>query len=616
MLNLNFQNGQAPALNARNMNAIVESINTLGYAVGGPNVASTVSAMTDTSKVYVYTGSETGYTAGNWYYYNGSAWVSGGVYQAAAVETDTTLTMPGVAADAKATGDAVADLKNAINETNELVGEITTTEYSNNRLNPDDITSGCYLGSNGELIPSATWNTTGFCFVENLGTIIGSVDNASGNRTTLSLNFLCTYDNNKNFIEQKYTSGNSTATLDSNVSYVRFSFGDAINPMLSGGTTLPAYVPYSKEVYVITDSTLTEPGIPADALATGNKLDNLGSRINDLEEAFTPTLIEIETAYTPRKLLYSNGSVHDFSSDNWLVSDYVDISAYDEIKIIATSGWTNSYYAFYDANNTFVSGKQASSSIVTTVEDIIQIASNIKYVRIQKFLDENTGESSDGIFRPGLSPLTQPKKWEGKKWVCLGDSLTEVNSRTTKHYHDYISEATGITVVNMGDSGSGYMNEQNLGTAFYQRAANVPTDADVYTIFGSGNDLSHTLGDPTDTGTTTICGCINQTIDVLIGRIPTIQLGIVAPTPWEPYQPDLNNTNLMAKYVQALKDICYIRSIPFLDLYHESNLRPWTAEGRAACYSKDNGGGTHPDEAGHKIIAPRFEGFLDTLLLD
>lgn len=49
-------------------------------AVGSPSVARTVAAMTDTSKVYVYSGSETGYTAGNWYYYNGSAWVSGGVY--------------------------------------------------------------------------------------------------------------------------------------------------------------------------------------------------------------------------------------------------------------------------------------------------------------------------------------------------------------------------------------------------------------------------------------------------------------------------------------------------------------------------------------------------------
>ena len=114
MLNLNFQNGTTPALNARNMNAIVESINALGYAVGGPNVANEASKMTNTSKVYVYTGSETGYTAGNWYYYNGSAWVSGGVYQATAVETDMTLTMPGEPADAKATGDAVANLKGIV----------------------------------------------------------------------------------------------------------------------------------------------------------------------------------------------------------------------------------------------------------------------------------------------------------------------------------------------------------------------------------------------------------------------------------------------------------------------------------------------------------------------
>jgi hypothetical protein len=101
----------------------------------------------------------------------------------------------------------------------------------------------------------------------------------------------------------------------------------------------------------------------------------------------------------------------------------------------------------------------------------------------------------------------------------------------------------------------------------------------------------------------------------LIGLKPTIQLGIVAPTPWEDYPPDLNDSNAMAQYVKALKEICYLRSIPFLDLYHESNLRPWTAEGRAACYSKDEGHGVHPDEEGHKIIAPRFEGFLDSLLL-
>lgn len=79
-------------------------------AVGAPLVANTVAKMEDTSKIYVYTGSETGYTAGNWYYYNGSAWTSGGVYNSAAFETDTTLSIDGAAADAKAVGDALNNL--------------------------------------------------------------------------------------------------------------------------------------------------------------------------------------------------------------------------------------------------------------------------------------------------------------------------------------------------------------------------------------------------------------------------------------------------------------------------------------------------------------------------
>ena len=47
---------------------------------GSPLVANTASAMTDTTKVYLYTGNETGYTFGDWYYYNGSAWTDGGAY--------------------------------------------------------------------------------------------------------------------------------------------------------------------------------------------------------------------------------------------------------------------------------------------------------------------------------------------------------------------------------------------------------------------------------------------------------------------------------------------------------------------------------------------------------
>ena len=80
-------------------------------AYGSPLTAPTKAQMTDHTRVYVYTGSEPNMVAGNWYLWNGSAWVSGGVYNAVAVQTDTTLSVAGKAADGKATGDAVASLK-------------------------------------------------------------------------------------------------------------------------------------------------------------------------------------------------------------------------------------------------------------------------------------------------------------------------------------------------------------------------------------------------------------------------------------------------------------------------------------------------------------------------
>ena len=51
---------------------------------GAPTPAATVSDMVDTSKIYLYTGSESGYTAGHWYYYSDGAWTDGGAYGEAA----------------------------------------------------------------------------------------------------------------------------------------------------------------------------------------------------------------------------------------------------------------------------------------------------------------------------------------------------------------------------------------------------------------------------------------------------------------------------------------------------------------------------------------------------
>ena len=108
--NLNrIENGIADSVNGVNVNAhdIAELRTQVGaLANGSPAPVATVAEMTDESAVYLYTGSETGYTAGNWYYYDGSAWTSGGTYGGAT--TSTTFNQHGVPADDFAVGEALA----------------------------------------------------------------------------------------------------------------------------------------------------------------------------------------------------------------------------------------------------------------------------------------------------------------------------------------------------------------------------------------------------------------------------------------------------------------------------------------------------------------------------
>ncbi len=88
-------NAAATAANtaAGNANTAAAEAKEISDFYGSPLVATTAAAMTKTNRVYVYAGTETGYTKGHWYYYNGTKWVDGGTYNSATVDgcivTDT-----------------------------------------------------------------------------------------------------------------------------------------------------------------------------------------------------------------------------------------------------------------------------------------------------------------------------------------------------------------------------------------------------------------------------------------------------------------------------------------------------------------------------------------------
>lgn len=338
--------------------------------------------------------------------------------------------------------------------------------------------------------------------------------------------------------------------------------------------------------------------------------------INKLKESvdnalFTEEPSELPYTDTENQYINGNGAIIQVTSELHTAS--LEVTEGTKYTITGSVRYGNRYYAFYDSNMVLLlmGPQNQSGSTVTNFTETATAPSNAKYLYVSFIPAYQVAVISESV------KIVTLKKWSGLKWACIGDSLTATNAMTTKHYYDYVADYTGIIPVNLGKNGTGYAKASGSGEAYYNRMSDVPTDSDVVTIFGSFNDLTSGLefGTEDDTGITTIGGCINTTISNLQARIPLVNLGIVAPTPWDTTRPNFVETSNAYKYYNLLKRICERRSIPFLDLWYHSGLRPWDADFREVAYSKDGGSGTHPDENGHKIIAPHFESFLESLLL-
>lgn len=423
---------------------------------------------------------------------------------------------------------------------------------------------------------------------------------------------------------------------------------------------------------VATDTTLTQSGVPADAKAVGDAINaafKFNGALPDNNAMSAGSALRLGS-YTARKTADSIGLPDDMVSNHycavvyflaignnpenrtflvidsttgeiWLhagISGYKKVASRTDIEDINSqiSNLSNQVNGVFQYRGT-LSGDPTTADVKTGTytsqktsnstgypEDMANHYCVIQYLfvgasRYFTITDTTTGEMwfwrASAYTRYALASAVDALryKWSGKKWAAMGDSLTAVNTRATKRYHDYISGDTGITVVNLGVSGTGYKKPYNSGLPFWQRIDTIPSDSDVITIFGSGNDLSQTLGSVTDTGTETICGCINTTIDSIRSTYIGANLGVITPTPWIQY-PTTDVGNKMDLYADALVQICRLKSVPCLDLYHCSNMLPWEQAFREAYYTRDDGNGVHPDENGHKFFAPKIRAFLETLL--
>lgn len=285
--------------------------------------------------------------------------------------------------------------------------------------------------------------------------------------------------------------------------------------------------------------------------------------------------------------------------------------------------WSN------QTNDYFGVGIRISSDVGTTYNDVtlkpmvcIDGAYNTYEVPSAIF-DITTGESANlsdvdsgmlcyatktGVISYSKQVPKYVSELADKTWFCLGDSITY----NSGNYHEIIAESDGVIPTNGGVAGTGYMRTVGSQGNFATRSANMNTVYDIVTVMGSINDINEiaNIGTATDTGTATIGGCINTTIDNIYAS-GNYHLGLISPIPSGTYNgnPKNGENTHVARIVALEAEICRLRGVPFLDLFHSSNMQPWDST-FASLYMNDD---THPNAAGYKIFSNAIKQFIKSL---
>lgn len=215
--------------------------------------------------------------------------------------TDTTLSLPGVPADAEVTGNKIDELKEDLNE---------ITEHTSNRFDTSKITANQYIAQDGTATASQNFSVTDYIPVSE-GELIyfkcRRTDNAFYN---FDARFLCAYDTSKTAVAASggaFVGG--SYTVPSGIAYIRLSIS---NTYLSTYTdfyigtvnaSITNYVPYGLLLKIpaditdqIDENTANIAQNTADIATTENTLENLTEPTSNLLNTDTITAGKYITA--------------------------------------------------------------------------------------------------------------------------------------------------------------------------------------------------------------------------------------------------------------------------------------------------------------------------------
>lgn len=366
---------------------------------------------------------------------------------------------------------------------------------------------------------------------------------------------------------------------------------------------------------------------------------NSYTQISDAMNSFTPLIKAQE--YNFEQISLTKRGAFGYWDKNWggfievkadssraqVAYEPVRVNPFEVYRVSGCSKWDARLWTVVDYKGQVVDYCSTENS--DNLTDTIVIPRDGAYLEINELMLNTVTKLEKAISIKDKRPLCD------KKWTAIGDSWTQIHSDKNQSYVDYVGQITGVTTTNAGAGGTGYVagGANNWNNQFYKHE--IPNNSDIYTIFGSFNDAYATnfkFGNKGDTGTDTLWGAMLATINHVYDANPDALIGVITPGPWGAINSfvtdkmsslgahDDSGINELAinewaeQYVSTLEEFAKAYSLPLLDLYHESGLRPWNNNFINEYYHGMNDTDTtHPNpDAMKKYIAPRVASFIES----
>lgn len=565
------------------VNSQIDSIsNMVDSAVSGsPLKAATTADMTDTSRIYVLA------TDGHWYYYNGSAWTDGGVYQGTDVNDNS----------------------------------ISGNKIYKSTIVDSNVIKGAFRSTNGSIMQSTTYEYTDFLPIANGDTI--SVTNAYSD-------YALFWDIDKQYLGKYSVSEKQDINRTLNLNDVAFV---SLNLTMADDHIVKINGKDMISVFQIDWLRITNENFKSDTID--------GSKIKE------HTISGKEMMNTKGIALTKGTAWNNMSSPRFVnaptfhrTTDLIEVTPGD---IITFKNVRSTYAVFFNANQEYAYNLESSS---LAEEKQYVVSSTIHYMGIninpnvidtfKVYINDNELIFDTGVkytlpwltfTEEQVSEITaNVSRFSDYKVLFIGDSITEHNFRANKNWVDYITEDLNITdYYNGGMSGTGILTPFGSSPDWITALPTYDDDFDLVLIMGDMNDWSHKtfdsskIGNFGDSTTDTFYGTMKVYLEMILNKYPLAKVGWITSTPRnETIAGTSDNlhgkTSIFNTANNIIKEMCNNYSIPVLELYKESNLYPWISANNTEYFTPESGGyiadGVHPNSKGQRIMAYKIYNFI------